>query len=132
MRKDIEAAFNQKALVFDPNNQIFEARKYSINRERAEELDAVDSLVALKKKSCKKHIYIEKKKKIEKSFKLKTTKMLIKFNYLDSATMLKKSRLHFYPKKILMFAKLSLMRFIYDLVETFTFTDETNKEIYKK
>ena len=31
-----------------------------------------------------------------------------------------------------MFAKLSLMRFIYDLVETFTFTDETNKEIYKK
>ena len=58
--------------------------------------------------------------------------MLIKFNYLDSATilfLLKKSRLHFYPKKILMFAKLSL---IYDLVETFTFTDETNKEIYKK
>ena len=63
MGKDIEAAFNQKALVFDPNNQIFEACKYSINRERAEELDAVDSLVALKKKSCKKHIYIEKKKK---------------------------------------------------------------------
>lgn len=38
----------------------------------------------------------------------------------------------FMSRKLLMFAKLSLMSFIYDITETFHFPDEKVKEIYNK
>ena len=38
----------------------------------------------------------------------------------------------FFSGKMLMFAKLSLKSFIYDLIETFVFPNEKAKEIYKR
>ena len=38
----------------------------------------------------------------------------------------------FFSGKMLMFAKLSLKSFIYDLIETFVFANETTREIYEK
>ena len=40
MCQEIEQLFNEKFLALDPNDPTFEARKYSINIERAENLDA--------------------------------------------------------------------------------------------
>ena len=44
MREEIEQTFNAKLLILDPNNRTFEARKCSINIERAENLDALESM----------------------------------------------------------------------------------------
>lgn len=50
MCQEIEQLFNEKFLALDPNDPIFEARKYSINIERAENLDALESVRKHEKK----------------------------------------------------------------------------------
>ena len=80
-------------------------------------------------------------KKIENTIKSKTAKMIIDFNCLDSVSIetfaIKKNdnvklTTRFLSGKILMFAKLSLMSFIYELIETFYFRSEIVKKIYQK
>ena len=67
--------------------------------------------------------------------------MLIDFNCLESASIQLfavekndnvKLTTRFLSEKMLMFAKLSLMSFIYELIETFYFSDEVVKKIYEK
>lgn len=67
--------------------------------------------------------------------------MLIDFNCLESASIQLfavekndnvKLTARFLSEKMLMFAKLSLMSFIYELIETFYFSDEVVKKIYEK
>ena len=139
MHEEIEHTFNEKLLALDPNVPTFEARKYSINIERAENLEALESMSEYKKKKKRKFFDIDQK--IKNSIKSKTTKILIDFNCLDSALIqsfaVKKNNnvkltTRFLSGKMLMFVKLSLMSFIYELVETFYFPDETVKKIYEK
>ena len=68
------------------------------------------------------------------------TKMLIDFNNRESASIRsfavrKRDKIKvtncFMSGKLLMFAKLSLKSFIYDVAETFCFPDQTVTEIYK-
>ena len=89
----------------------------------------------------KKRKFFDIDQKIKNSIKSKTTKILIDFNCLDSASIqsfaVKKNNnvkltTRFLSGKMLMFVKLSLMSFIYELVETFYFPDETVKKIYEK
>ena len=67
--------------------------------------------------------------------------MIIDFNCLESVSIetfaIKKNdnvklTTRFLSGKILMFAKLSLMSFIYELIETFYFRSEIVKKIYQK
>ena len=67
--------------------------------------------------------------------------MIMDFNCLDSVSIetfaIKKNdnvklTTRFLSGKILMFAKLSLMSFIYELIETFYFRSEIVKKIYQK
>lgn len=81
MREDIEKTFNETLVAVDPNDPTFAARKYSINVERAENLDALESMSEYKKNK-----FFDIDLKIENSVKSKTTKMLVDFNCLDSAS----------------------------------------------
>ena len=53
MHQEIEQLFNENLLALDPNDLTFEARKYSINIERAENLDALVSVTKHEKKKKK-------------------------------------------------------------------------------
>ena len=81
MHEDIEQTFNETLVAVDPNDPTFAARKYSINVERAENLDALESMSEYKKNK-----FFDIDLKIENSVKSKTTKMLVDFNCLDSAS----------------------------------------------
>ena len=50
MREEIEQTFKDKLLALDPNDPTFEARKYSINIERAENLNELESMNEYKKR----------------------------------------------------------------------------------
>ena len=127
--EEIEPTFNEKLLAVDPNDVTFEVRKYSINIERAENLDVLESM-NVKKKKCN---FFNNDKKIENTIKSKPTKMLIDFNCLDSTSIqsfaIKKRQCKInckvFIRKMLMLVKLSLMSFICELVETFYFPDKT-------
>ena len=49
MHEEIQQIFNEKPLPLDPNDSTFEARKYSINIERAENFEALESMNEHKK-----------------------------------------------------------------------------------
>ena len=76
MREEIEQTFSEKLLTLDPNDLTFKARKYWVNIERAENLDALQK--------NQKHIFFNIDQIMENSLKSKATKALIDFDYLDS------------------------------------------------
>ena len=53
MKEKMKDTFNRKLLALDPNDPIFEARKNSVYREKAESLHAVESMIASKEKTGK-------------------------------------------------------------------------------
>ena len=72
MCKEIEQTFNEKLLALDPNDLISEARKYSINIERAENLEALESM----NKHNQKSKFLDIDNKIESTIKSKQQKDL--------------------------------------------------------
>ena len=66
--------------ILDPNNPTFEVRKDSINRERVENLDALESMNEYKKKNDKKRKFLDIDYETENSIKSKTIKALIDLN----------------------------------------------------
>ena len=115
-------------IIVDPNDPTLEARKCSINIERAENLDALESMNKYKKKNNKERHFFDIDQKIKNSVKSKITKMLIDFNCLESVSIHSfsvkqnynvKLITRFLSGKMLIIAKLSLMSFIYELIETF-------------
>ena len=72
MCKEIEQTFNEKLLALDPNDLISEARKYSINIERAENLEALESM----NKHNQKSKFLDIDNKIESTIKSKQQKGL--------------------------------------------------------
>ena len=58
MKEEIEQNYNSKLLSLDPNDPTFEARKYSINIERAESVDALESMQIHKKRAIKNELFL--------------------------------------------------------------------------
>ena len=86
MREEIKQTFKEKLVALDPNDLTFEARKYSINIGRAENLNELESMNEYKKRNNKKRKFFDIDQKIQNSIKSKITKMLIHFNCLELAS----------------------------------------------
>ena len=134
MREEIGEKNSKLFLAVNPQDPTYEIRKYSLKNKKDEDLDAVNSMSGHKEKIGRKRTYnIEDK--IENVLKSRTTNMLIDFDVEISASIksfaIKKRHdqvritTRFLSGKLLMFAKLSVISFIYELVETFYFPNET-------
>ena len=134
MREEIGEKNSKLFLAAKPQDPTYEIRKYSLKNKKDEDLDAVNSMSGYKEKIGRKRTYnIEDK--IENVLKSRTTNMLIDFDVEISASIksfaIKKRNdqvritTRFLSGKLLMFAKLSVISFIYELVETFYFPNET-------
>ena len=141
MREDVNQKFDQLILNLDKNGPTYEARKYWYQNKKEEDLDSIHSLEAKRKKSGKKRKFHDTEKKIEETTKSKKTKMIPKFNCRESASIksfaVKKNdqvklTTRFLSGKMLMFTKLSLMSFIFNMLETFCFPDEKVQKILQK
>ena len=119
-------------------------RDIKINEIQNRKLENLDSLECLKKKEKRykkrklKEDYEDRKKSIIHDKKIKT---MIDFEENNSASvkslLIKKPTTvkvstRFMKGKMLMFAKLSIKSFVYDLIDVFCFPDEKIKEIYYK
>ena len=105
----------------------------------AEEVDAVDSFE--KNNKAKKRKFKDIDEKTTFYLDPKKTKMVIKFNDRESASIKSfavknrneiKITAQFMSGKLLIFTKLYLKSFIYDLIETFCFPQKEIVELYKK
>ena len=142
LEEEVEEKFNKLFLVLDPKDSTYEARKYSLKNSKEEDLDSINSMNEhTKKKVGKRRIFFEIEEKTENVLKSRTTKMLVEFCAEESASIYliaikEKDQVKITTRllsgKMLMFPKLSLMSFIYELVKTFYFPNENVKTIYDK
>ena len=140
MREEICHEFNTK-LSFNKNDPTYQARKEYLENKMEEDFDAVDPFEQNLKKGRKKRKFQDIDSKIADAVDSRKTKMILEFNNQESASIKSfaakkndcvKVTTRFLPGKMLMFAKLSLMSFIYEVLETFCFPDENVREIFKK
>ena len=138
MREEIKGKFDRLTLILNKNDPCYEARKESYELQRESDLDAVNSMEDRRKRRGKKGSFYNIDDKIDHVAKSKTTKMILGF-YVDESVSIKsfavkekkevEAKTIFLSGKMLMLAKLSLMSFIYDILETFCFSDEKVKKI---
>lgn len=142
MKEEIIQTYQGKIFSLYKNNPIYEARKEYFENKMDEELDAVESFEKSKNRRKRKHQDINLK--ITESLDPRKTKIVelncwvVELNNHDSASIKSfavkiRSNImvttRFLSGKMLMFTKLLLKRFIYDLLETFCFPDEKVKKL---
>ena len=128
MKEEIIQTYQGKFFSLYKNNPIYETRKEYFENKMDEELNAVESFEKSKNRRKRKHQDINLK--ITESLDPRKTKMVVELNNHDSASIKSfavkiRSNImvttRFLSGKMLMFTKLLLKRFIYDLVEKFCF-----------
>lgn len=107
MREELIQTFQQKIMLLDKNDPTYEVRKQHYEDQMEEKLNAIDSFEKAKNKRKRKPHHNDKK--------LKTI--------LTS---------RFMSGKLLIFAKLSLKGFVYELMVIFYFPSEKTKQIFNE
>ena len=141
LEQKITQDFNQEMSEIKDNDQFKNIRITEITNRRDENFDALELLKKKEKRS--------KKRKVKDDFKDRKTSFLedrrikimidfeenncgsIKSLVIKGSTNVKVSS-RFIKGKMLMFAKLSIKSFVYDVIDVFCFPNETIKEIYHK
>ena len=141
MREEINQKCNGLILGLDKNDPTYEARKESYQSKREEDLDSIDSLEARLKKKTEKRRFQDIDAKIREAVNSNRTKMILEFNCQESVSVkyfaVKQSNhvkltTRFLSGKMLMFAKLTLMSFVYEMLETFCFPEKKYKNFFQK
>ena len=141
MRGEIWHEFNTKLLSLNKNDPKYQARKEYLENKREEDLDAIDSFEQNLKKGRKKRKFQDIDLKTADAADSRKTKMILEFHNHESAFVKSfavknsdriKGTTKFLSGKMLLFAKLSLMSFINEVLETFCFPYENVREIFKK
>ena len=139
MKEEIIQTFQEKIFALNKNDPTYEARKEYFENKMEEELDSAESFTKSKNKRKRKFKNVDEK--IPESLDPRKTKMVIEFNDHEAASIKSiavkkrnniKVKTRFMSGKLLMFAKISLKSFIYDIIATFCFPDENVRGIFKK
>ena len=130
LQKNIKQEFDQKIALIKDNDPFKNAHIADLENEKE---TSIDSLNCLKKKEKKSRKIKIKDLQIDDILK-KKIKIMIDFdknecNSIKSITNIDVS-LRFINGKMLMFAKLSLKAFVYDMIDVFCFPNEEIQQIY--
>ena len=141
MREDINKKFDRLTLILNKSDPWYEVRKESYELQKESDLNAVNNMEDRRKRTGKKTVFYNIDDKIDHVAKSKITKIILDF-CVDESVSIKsfavkgkkqvRTTTRFLSGKVLMFAKLSLMSFICDILETFCFSDKKVKKIYEK
>ena len=146
LRQQIEPEIDEKINEYEVNDKFYEANEAAMLELKREEFEAIDSFLKSRKRGkIVRHLYSKKidtiENEIEASEDLRKNKMLVELNTPDGLAVKQiavkpqtnvKCTTRFLAGKMLMFAKLSLKSFIYQLAELFMFPGEIVQAIYDK
>ena len=133
--------FNQQFHKLNTNDPFYQIKLSSIKQEQAEGLEAAKNLEAKRKKQKKRTTLIDYFDRMNEANQNTNIKSMIEFDPEHSnsiQTVLVKQNPNvkvtsrFISVKMLMFAKVSIKSFVYDIIDVFVFPDETTKSIYEK
>ena len=146
LRQQIEPEIDEKIKEYEVNDKFYEANEAAMLELKREEFEAIDGFLKSRKRGkIVRHLYSKKidtiENEIEASEDLRKNKMLVELNTPDGLAVRQiavkpqtnvKCTTRFLAGKMLMFAKLSLKSFIYQLAELFMFWGEIVQAIYDK
>ena len=136
----VNEKFTQQFHKLDKNDPFYQIKLSSIKQEQQEGLEAF-FLDEKRKKTKRKMTITDYVDRMVKAHEKTNVKSLIEFDQEHSnsikAVMVKqnpnvKVTTRFLSGKMLMFAKVSIKSFVYDIIDVFMFPDETTKSIYEK
>ena len=138
LEEQINSAYEQRVAEVRDDDPFKNARLREIENDRNDNLNGLKLLKAKEKKSKKRKIY-EIDTQVEKALKNKKIKTMYDFtrsecNSIKSIVVKSNETIkvssRFIKGKMLMFAKLSLKSFVYDMIDVFCFPNEEIRQIY--
>ena len=148
LREQIEREIDEKINEYDVDDEFYCTNEAEMQELKREECEAIDGFLNSRKRTRLDYRRNDHSKKIdtieneiEASQDLQRNKMLVELNTPQGSAVRQiavkpqtnvKCTTRFSAGKMLMFAKLSLKSFIYQLAELFTFPDEIVQAIYDK
>ena len=133
--------FNQQSHKLNTSDPFYEIKFSTIKQQLNEGLEAAKSLEAKRKKQKRKLTLVDYTDRMSEANQKTNVKSMTEFDQEQSnsikAVMVKqnpniKITTRFISGKMLMFAKISIKSFVYDISDVFMFPDATVRSIYEK
>ena len=141
LKQDIEAKFNDKLSKLDKKDAFYEIKLQTIKNQRLQKIESAERFEQQQKKNKKRMKLIDFVDRKNEAFIDQKVKSLIDFDEEYSASIrsvaIKKNNqvkltTRFLSGKMLMFSKVSIKSFLYDLIDVFMFPNQEIREIYQK
>ena len=136
LQEDIDKRFHNERQKIKETDKFFAAKVRSIENRRNAENEALESFKKREKKNHKKSGLNNFVDRLDVANKNEKVKSIIDFSYQDTASIKAlsiktndkvKITTRFMKGKMLMFSKISLKSFVYDIIDIFCFPDEEVK-----
>ena len=136
-----ENKFNEQFQKLQKNDPFYDIKLNSIKTEKKQNLEAAQKLQEKKKRTKRKTTVTDYFDRIDTAIKKTNVKAVIDFGACQSNSVKAmiskqncniKATTRFLSGKMLMFAKVSIKSFVYDMIDVFMFPDEVVKKIYEK
>ena len=141
VKQNIEEKSNDKLMKLDKEDQFYNIKLETIKNERLSSLESAEKVDGNKKKNKKRKNLIDYSERKSEDLTNQKIKSLIDFNEeysasIKSVAIQKDSKINLTTRslngKMLMFSKVSIKSFVYDLIDVFMFPNEEIKQIYQK
>ena len=141
IKADIDDEYNNTLNKLSKNDQFYEIKRSSIETQRKNSLDSLESFNKKNKLNKRKRTIIDYVERKEVAYKNNKIKSIIDFeddqaNSIKSLAVEVKSNVamttRFMKGIMLMFAKTSLKGFVYDMIDVFMYPDDAVQKICKK
>ena len=141
LKEDIDERFNNERQKIKETDKLYAAKIRSIENRKNAENEGLERFKEREKKDHKKSGLTSYVDRIDDANKNQKVKTIIDFSDQDTTSIKAlgiktndkiKIATRFIKGKMLMFSKVSLKSFVYDIIDIFCFPDEDVKEIYDK
>ena len=141
IKHHIEEKFNEKFSKLDKEDRFYNIKLQTIKNERLQQIEATEKFEQQQKKNKQRTKLTDFAKRKSDAFTNQKVKSLIDFNQqyswsIRSIAIEKTNKVNlttrFLNGKMLMFSKVSIKSFVYDLIDIFMFPNQETKEVYKK
>ena len=141
VKQHVEEKFNDKLAKLNKEDQFYNIKFQTIKDERLAELEAAEKIGGNKKKNRKRTKLVDFSERQKETLTNENNKSLIDFNEqysasIKSLSIQKNTKIdlttRFLNGKMLMFSKVSIKSFVYDIIDAFMFPNKEIKKNYQK
>ena len=141
IKKQVEEKYNDKLMKLDKEDKFYQIKLQTIRQERLSSLEAAEKVDQSKKEGKRKANLIDYSERKNEALINQKVKSLIDFDdqysaSIKSISIQKETKIHlttrFLNGKMLLFSKVSIKSFVYDLIDVFMFLTDEIKKIYQK